>query len=92
MNDFDMLEEEINRGITGKNSGIPIGFKRLNRYIGIRKRIYTLIFGSPGSGKSAYSQSAYILNPFDAYLKNRENIKFHVIFFCMERSKIYLIS
>lgn len=92
MNDFDMLEEEINRGITGKNSGIPIGFKRLNRYIGIRKRIYTLIFGSPGSGKSAYSQSAYILNPFDAYLKNREGIKFHVIFFCMERSKIYTIA
>lgn len=89
---FELLKKEIRAGIEGKNNGIPMGFKRLMRYIGIRRRIMILIFGSTGSGKSSYMHSAYILNPFDWYLKNKGKIKFKVILFSMERSKIYILA
>lgn len=90
---FDILAAEIQAGIDGRNNGISFDFPRLGKYIGIRKRIMTLIFGSSGSGKSAYLHSAYILNPYDSIKKsNPQNIKFKVILFSMERSKIYILS
>ena len=90
---FELLEKEIEAGILGLNNGINFGFPRLNKYIGIRKRIMTLIFGSTGSGKSAFLHSAYILNPFDTIQENNpDNIKFKVILFSMERSKIYILA
>jgi hypothetical protein len=94
MSHFEPLKDEVIRGIEGKNSGIPMGFDRLNKYVGIRKRIYTLIFGATGSGKSAFCHSAYILNPFDWWYANRHNtsIKLKFILFSMERSKIYTLA
>jgi hypothetical protein len=89
---FDILAKEVEEGIAGKNRGIPMGFERLNRYIGIRKRTYNLIFGSTGSGKTSFMHSAYILNPFDWYIKTKPDVKFKVILFSMERSKIYTIA
>lgn len=94
MTDFEKLKQEVESGIRGENRGIPIGFKRLNRYIGIRKRIFTVIAGAPGSGKSAFVHSAYILSPFDWYIANKDKcgIKFKVILFSMERSKVYIYA
>lgn len=90
---FELLKAEVQNGIDGKNGGIPMGFHRLNRYIGIRKKIMTLIFGATGSGKSAYMHTAYILNPFDWYISTRpKNLKFKVILFSMERSKTYTLA
>ena len=88
---FSDLQEEINRGIEGLNSGVPMGFNRLNKYIGIRKRIYSVVFGATGSGKSAFVHSAYILNPFDWWYANKDdaNIRVKVMLFSMERSKVY---
>jgi hypothetical protein len=94
MSTFDDLLRDIDDGILGKNSGLPMGFSRLNRYIGIRKRIYTLVFGATGSGKTSFVHDAYILNPFDWYISsaNPGNIKFKVLLFSMERSKIYIMA
>lgn len=93
MNNFDLLSQEITAGIKGRNSGIPMGFKRLNKYIGIRKRIYTVVFGGTGMGKSALVHNAYILQPFDYLRKNQnDNIKMKVILFSMERSKVYILA
>lgn len=90
---FEALKLEVQNGIDGKNGGIPMGFNRLNRYIGIRKKIMTLIFGATGSGKSAYMHTAYILNPFDWYISTKpKNLKFKVILFSMERSKTYTLA
>lgn len=90
---FEQLSNEIKAGLEGKNNGVSMGFNRLNKYIGIRKRIMTLIFGASGSGKSAYLHSAYILNPYDTLKKNNpNNIKFKVILFSMERSKVYILA
>jgi len=92
---FDLLAQEVLDGMAGKNRGIPMGFQRLNHYIGIRRRILSLVFGATGSGKSAFLHSAYILNPFDWYIANKNkpnSVKFKVIFFSMERSKVYILA
>jgi len=88
---FEQLKHEVESGLNGKNNGIPMGFDRLNKYIGIRKKQMHLIFGSTGSGKSAYTHAAYILNPFDHYLKNRSQ-KLKIFLFSMERSKTYTLA
>jgi len=90
---FELLKREVTSGLEGKNNGIPMGFNRLNKYIGIRKRIMTLIFGASGSGKSAYMHSAYILNPYDHIIAHpNKDVKFKVILFSMERSMVYILA
>lgn len=90
---FESLKREVDSGLEGKNNGITMGFRRLNKYIGIRKRIYSLIFGATGSGKSSFMHEAFILNPFDWYFANKpKDLKFKVILFSMERSKVYILA
>lgn len=45
---FEALREAVEQGVQGRNSGIPMGFNRLNRYIGIRKRMYFVTGGLTG--------------------------------------------
>ena len=45
---FELLKQEVQNGLIGKNNSIPMGFNRLNKYIGIRKGIYTLVGGLTG--------------------------------------------
>mgnify|MGYP006270070857 CR=1 FL=1 len=47
---FEQLKNEVQLGIDGRNNGIPMGFNRLNKYIGIRKSMYFLVGGLTGSG------------------------------------------
>lgn len=94
---FKRLYEEIKRGIEGRNKGIPMGFNRLNRYIGIRKSMYYLIGGLTGSGKTSFIDDAFVLNPFDWYyenaiLHNNTDIKLKIIYRSMERSRTYKLA
>ena len=90
-NEFDQILSEINAGKEGKNHTVPMGFERLNKYIGIRKRIMSLVFGSTGSGKTSLVHDAWVLNPFEWYMQNKHNPKVDVkvILFSFERSKLY---
>lgn len=69
MSDFDRLYEEIENGMNGNNLGLSMGYDRLNKYIGIRKRIYTLVFGPTG----CHAKGTKICM-FDGSFKNVENI------------------
>ena len=91
---FNSLEKEVDKGIIGGNNGISLGLPGLDRYISIRKRIYTLIFGSSGTGKSSLANCLYILNPFDWYWKNKHDtkIKLKIVYFSMERSSVYVTA
>ena len=89
---FEILRSEVSRGMEGKNSGIPMGFNRMNQYIGIRRRLMFLLIGSPGSGKSAFLHHCFILSPFDWYFDTKPKFKFKVILFSMERSKVYTLA
>lgn len=94
--DTDLLWDEICNGVKGKNSGIPMGFNRLNKYLGLRKSIYTTIGAAAGCGKTSLVDCAYVLNPYDWYIKNKHksgcNVKFEVIYFSMERKKTYKLA
>jgi len=92
---FDLLNAEVNRGLADKNNGIPMGFDRLNRYIGIRKAMYYLIGGNTGSGKTSFIDDAFVLNPFDWYMSKEgqdSGIKLQIWYRSMERSRIYKLA
>lgn len=87
---FEHLKKEVQAGLDGRNNGIPMGFDRLNRYIGIRKSMYTLIGGLTGSGKTSFIDDAYVLNPFDWYISQKDpKVKLRIIYRSMERSRTY---
>lgn len=91
---FYKINQEVSRGLIGENAGVPIGFNRLNSYIGIRKKIYTLVFGSSGTGKSSLVHNAFILNPYDWYISdmNTSKIRLKIAYFSMERSSVYIAA
>jgi hypothetical protein len=88
---FEKLNEEVNKGLSGNNNGIPMGFDRLNRYIGIRKSMFFLIGGNTGSGKTSFIDDCFVLNPFDWYIsnQNKTDIKLKIWYRSMERSSTY---
>jgi hypothetical protein len=92
---FDLIEKEVNKGLAGKNNGIPLGFDRLNNYVGIRKSMYTLVGGNTGSGKTSFIDDAYVLNPFDWIMSKQgraSGIKLKIIYRSMERSRTYKMA
>jgi hypothetical protein len=91
----ELLSADIENGINGKNQGIPTGFKIVDSNInGIQKSIYTIVGGNPGTGKTSYVDLAYVLNPYDWYLKNKDNtnLKFKIIYRSMERNTKYKLA
>jgi replicative DNA helicase len=90
---FQQLKQEVKSGLDGRNNGIPMGFNRLNRYIGIRKSMYFLVGGLTGSGKTSFIDDAFVLNPFDWYISQKDpGIKLRIIYRSMERSKTYKLA
>lgn len=90
---FELLRKEVQAGLEGRNSGIPMGFDRLNKYIGIRKSMYFLIGGLTGSGKTSFVDDAFVLNPFDWYISQKDpKLKLRIIYRSMERSRTYKLA
>lgn len=92
---FELLKQEVEKGLAGRNGGIPMGFDRLNRYIGIRKSMYYLIGGLTGSGKTSFIDDAFVLNPVDWALSQEgraSGIKVKVWYRSMERSRTYKLA
>jgi hypothetical protein len=90
---FELLKSEVQAGLDGRNDGIPMGFDRLNRYIGIRKGMYFLVGGLTGSGKTSFIDDAFVLNPFDWYISQKDpKVKLRIIYRSMERSRTYKMA
>lgn len=91
----ELLSEDIERGIRGENEGIPTGFDTLDQNInGIQKSMYHLIGGNSGTGKTSFVDLAYVLNPYDWWVKNRDktDIKLHCEYNSMERNTKYKLA
>ena len=90
---FELLKQEVEKGLSGRNGGIPMGFNRLNRYIGIRKSMYYLVGGLTGSGKTSFIDDAFVLNPLDWYISQEDpKVKLKIIYRSMERSRTYKLA
>jgi len=92
---FELLKKEVQKGLEGRSGGIPMGFDRLNRYVGIRKSMYYLIGGLTGSGKTSFIDDAFVLNPVDWALSpegRASGIKLKVWYRSMERSRTYKLA
>jgi KaiC/GvpD/RAD55 family RecA-like ATPase len=92
---FELLKAEVDKGLKGKNGGIPMGFDRLNRYVGIRKGMYYLVGGLTGSGKTSFIDDAFVLNPVDWAMSKEgiaSGIKVKVWYRSMERSRTYKMA
>lgn len=90
---FEQLRQEVQAGLENKNGGIPMGFNRLNKYIGIRKSTYFLIGGNTGSGKTSFIDDAFVLNPADWFIRQSpSDIKLKIIYRSMERSRTYKMA
>jgi len=91
---FNELKGDVDDGRAGKNKGIPMGFDRLNHYIGLRKKMYFLVGGLTGSGKTSLIDDAFVLNPVDWILSdaNKRGRKLKIIYRSMERSRTYKLG
>lgn len=91
---FEQLNNEVQLGLSDRNNGIPMGFNRLNRYIGIRKSMYFLVGGLTGSGKTSFIDDAFVLNPYDWFIspQNKSDIKLKIVYRSMERSRTYKLA
>ena len=83
----------VKQGIEGNAVWIPIGLKRLGNHIGITKNTYTVIAGYPGCGKTSFTDTCYLLNPYNYILQNEDkDIDIEWIYFSMERSVVHKIA
>jgi hypothetical protein len=90
---FEQLRAEVEAGLIEGNNGVPMGFNRLNKYIGIRKSMYFLVGGLTGSGKTSFIDDAFVLNPFDWYVTQKDpKVKLKIIYRSMERSRTYKLA
>lgn len=93
---WDLFKEKVDRGRAGDNIWIPVALNKLNDHTGITKRIYSLIGGDPGTGKSAFTHLNYILHPYYVWKKAKErgetDVDLNIILRSMERSKHHIIG
>jgi hypothetical protein len=87
--EFSVIVNEIKKGMRGENLWIPVKYPALRNQIGISKRLYHLIGGDPGSGKTSWVDSTYIMDAHHWCSQNTDKAKLKTIYFSMERSSVY---
>ena len=80
----NIFKQAVQDGLKGLNKGLNIGLPRLNAHIhGLQKKYYYVIGGGPKSGKTAFLDNCFILQPYLNDIKpNNEPIEYH--YFSME--------
>lgn len=90
---FESIRNRVIQGMAGGNSGIPMGFNRLNNYVSIRSGTYYLIGGYTGSGKTSLIDDAFVLNPLDYLAQNKDaENDLHILYNSMERPRDYKLA
>ena len=89
--DIINLKKAVDDGIAGNSIWLPIGFNKMGSSVGIGQKIYTIVGGMSGTGKTAFTDLAYVLQPYQWFKEHGEehNLEVNWIYFSMERSKQY---
>jgi len=84
----------MREGLERKGEVLSLGFKGFDDAGYINKRMYHMLGGLSGTGKSSLADQAYIINPFlqldelkNSPIEEQDPIDYKVILFSMERSK-----
>ena len=79
----------IEEAMNGKTLQIPIHLDRVKEFLSIRKSIYTIVGGNPGSGKTSFLDDTFVLKPFDLWYKWKDttDVTFRVLYRSMERKR-----
>lgn len=86
----DRFMDLVRRGRDGKNQGIKVGLKKLEKIIaGIQRSIYTVIAGSTGSGKTTYALYTYIYKPLMEKLGQDD---FKIVYYSLEMTAEVLMA
>jgi hypothetical protein len=90
----ELILTELNKGLEGGNNTIPLSYPRMGEHVNINKRMYTLIGGNSGTGKTGFTDQTYVLDPYKWYKSNKDNtdIKLEIIYRSMERPKAYKLG
>lgn len=82
---FDNFLKYVDDGRKGLNKGIPMGFSRLDKFLrGLQKKKYYLVGGSTGTGKTAFVDEAFVINPYNWITKNKSKESLKVFYFSFE--------
>lgn len=85
---FQAVREEILKGKDGHALWIPFRYPSLSKQVGITKRLYHLIGGDEGSGKTAFLDQSYVLDAHQ-FAMDSDNVNLKTLYFSMERSQVY---
>lgn len=88
------LKNEIDKGQAGNSIWVPLHFPKMGQHVGIGKSIYTIVGGMSGTGKTAFTDLAYVLAPYSWMKKHKDksDITIRTLYYSMERSKTYKLG
>jgi len=91
MSDFDDFLDDVDRGRLGYNRSLTTGMPKLDGAIGgVQRATYYLIGANTGMGKTAFVDAAFVLNPFNHFRKQNDDLPklgFRVFYYSFEISK-----
>lgn len=88
MSIFEQTLNEVNKGLEGRNMGISMGIKSIgNEICNLLPSTYYLIGGESGTGKTAFVDTLFCINPIDAILAGKTNKKLKIFYDSLEISK-----
>src|SRR5690625_3643783 len=88
MSPFDDVIYEISRGIREGSNWIPVKYPSLKHHFGISKKLYHLVGGDPGTGKTSFVDGTYVLDAHDT-VSEISNVKLKTVYLSMERSQTH---
>lgn len=92
MTDFDEVIAEMERGKEGKNEGLSTGNLRIDHLMaGLQRKTFYLIGAQSSTGKTAFADNCFVLNPYISWLKKKKvgtDIEFEVDYYSFEIDKV----
>ena len=89
MSEFQQLISKIKTAKETDPLWIPLRYPGLSDHVGITKRLYHMLGGDPGTGKTSFVDQTYVLDAHDYAYKNEEKVRLKTVYFSMERSQEY---
>lgn len=84
---FDDFLKIVEKGRKGENLWIPLGLDSLKNQLGLGQKVYYLLGGEPGTGKTGLADQLFVLAPYQWYIDNNTDTRYklRIVYRSMER-------